>query len=849
MATAATAALQGSMAALSAADGTTSISDVLAQALALQAEHQPADADGSIDRVALSAVEACLSSQAKQQQQQQPWLQPQDMERCWQILVSALANAQRLQAMQGTAGQQQGGRSQHIPPATANVFQLLVARCTAAMAAGDGRPMQDQDVSVTLKYTLAICELAHTQPDFVLLDQGWKAAGAFVHAVRNQHSALQSCCIQILQQLRHGASILQDSPAASCSALAKFYLWQLLNLLLKPFPSLCTQPQALQLVMDTVTELCVSVAQDRVLGSKDADKVLFSGASAIMACLVGPAAAPTTAAQVVVLDAIMLPLPTSASTPQQALLLSSALRQAGSAVLAHPLTPSSQHRTDRVYGSAVLRGLFRILDSADPRLVALAKDGSASMFSEILASLCVLLQDMDPGIWPDIEQVLWEWLLQSALPTTWLMVVDLFGYISRHAPQSITEPYAATVIPAMLARLPQGSSLVPRMQTLMKRIAPAGHTPWDMDLLLPATLSIDTLSNAGLVALLRRWETMPRWSPSDVDAMLATDSDLDTTLTRLVVSLGRLWRHLCEQLDAENDVGRAVEQFQRLHLALTPLASLMAFTDMDRRTCSKVAKTCAALETLRRDMLGPVVVYFSAASGAVEFARSLNDPTRAASLMVARTCTSLAIESILAVYVSWTHELPADLVPYPPIMEFVQKIAHLKLASLNPISQLLDAALNATCWTAVHLGCETAVFVASVSPSIVPLMSPASRSFIKAWLAKSPAKGPFVRIPWTSTDRPQTLATRQPMMLKDILHQPVQHRMSRSDSDPNGSHMAASPSSLVDALLAVQSHLNLVHAGNTSQGHAAMRSTDFTDQERALMHETLGMLHTTLFEQ
>nr|KAJ3421476.1 hypothetical protein HK105_003369 [Polyrhizophydium stewartii] len=213
---------------------------------------------------------------------------------------------------------------------------------------------------------------------------------------------------------------------------------------------------------------------------------------------------------------------------------------------------------------------------------------------------------------------------------------------------------------------------------------------------------VNRMTNEDLVAHLRRWET----AVLDASALSAAPQTMDADLAAFLGILVKLWLHLCNQLDTEDDPSRAVEHFQRLHIIATPLARIAsAPLDAHRR---RFPLAVAAVAALRDPVVDPLVLYIEGTSGALEHAQAMADPS---------TSIMLQVERILTAMAEWCQIMPQQHLPVCYMLDFIGAVASRSFADLSTVSVIFETLLQSTDWMAAHLASETAVAFASVSPN------------------------------------------------------------------------------------------------------------------------------------
>ncbi|KAL2917971.1 hypothetical protein HK105_202385 [Polyrhizophydium stewartii] len=660
---------------------------------------------------------------------------------------------------------------------TAAAIIEIVASCMASATTAD--PQLAPGISSALAGILRVCGYCVAERDFNLLNHAWKAAAQLL-LVHRTHPQIQDWCLRVVTQMHADVAVavrqphlatdmIPDSAKATFCTLAKFFLTHLISLI-KQFQRLLIQPQFVSLAADIIVNIGCFVSQDGLFGRPEADSTLFATVHSAVAVLLHALDLPAQLGVLVALADAGTQQPVERTNAIRAFALASGMRHvhAGTLRQAQPANAS-------VLG--LVSKLFAVLDDADPTFLVLVASDKASLYSEIVVSLGMVAHSVDPASWPLLERELW-------LPAAF-------------------EGYRTTLLPTLMSRLAPGSPLFARLRGLRMRIS-ASPLPFDTSLLLPASLAVNRMTNEDLVAHLRRWET----AVLDASALSAAPQTMDADLAAFLGILVKLWLHLCNQLDTEDDPSRAVEHFQRLHIIATPLARIAsAPLDAHRR---RFPLAVAAVAALRDPVVDPLVLYIEGTSGALEHAQAMADPStsimlsaRAASALtqlataIAACLSQQQVERILTAMAEWCQIMPQQHLPVCYMLDFIGAVASRSFADLSTVSVIFETLLQSTDWMAAHLASETAVAFASVSPNGILL-----------------AGG---------------------TVLSSILLQPLATAPTRSSSSSSSSESSQASSSLAASLAAVRAHLM-----------GDRRPARFSEHDRAAMREIHNLLGAAL---
>ncbi|KAJ1341588.1 hypothetical protein BSLG_003861 [Batrachochytrium salamandrivorans] len=255
----------------------------------------------------------------------------------------------------------------------------------------------------------------------------------------------------------------------------------------------------------------------------------------------------------------------------------------------------------------IIHTLMTTLELSDARLLVYPYMDSQSIYTDILVAVSVHMHRQDAAItWPILERILWQWLLKCTLPTTWLLIADVFGHIHRYSPKALSEYPSRSLVIALTSRLCPGSPLASRIRYLAQRLNINIDTAVaDAEILLLTpyahTRSADKLSNTHLANCLVQWQGLPRKNHSDhrQGSVSANENNgvgpwtkfQDSLLADMIDVLAAIWTHICSCLDIESDVDCAVREFQRLTLVAVPLARISEW-NLSLALCRRFPEIC-----------------------------------------------------------------------------------------------------------------------------------------------------------------------------------------------------------------------------------------------------------------
>ncbi|KAH6586932.1 hypothetical protein BASA61_006420 [Batrachochytrium salamandrivorans] len=642
-------------------------------------------------------------------------------------------------------------------------------------------------ICTLLMHILKFTSFAYTENDMFLLNHGWRCVDVFLVSSTTPPSSRELCDLVLksleeatcqLAQKHHpsNTTMLNERSLAAHAVLAKFFLAHF-NHLMKNFHASCILQNTVSLFISTISNILFVVTRCTLTGAKSPNATLFSSICTTIQyflnttmTMLGDSTSQPGHASVSLLIANAEP-PETFPAPRvfytvKSLFLAGSL-QTGSNNQKDLDILRSTHPTN----TDIIHTLMTTLELSDARLLVYPYMDSQSIYTDILVAVSVHMHRQDAAItWPILERILWQWLLKCTLPTTWLLIADVFGHIHRYSPKALSEYPSRSLVIALTSRLCPGSPLASRIRYLAQRLNINIDTAVaDAEILLLTpyahTRSADKLSNTHLANCLVQWQGLPRKNHSDhrQGSVSANENNgvgpwtkfQDSLLADMIDVLAAIWTHICSCLDIESDVDCAVREFQRLTLVAVPLARISEW-NLSLALCRRFPKSAAKWDTLLSEsatstnIVVPLVLYIEGASGAIEHSLTMRDADVALCLTL-KSCIALVdlacgllgkltvdqIHRLLISFDGWLHVDSPNPMLVDMVLVFIQRSASRNLHHLEEISRIIDRTmqLRQSSWLIIHHACQAAIAVASVSPLGAPKLSPSSRALVQALLS------------------------------------------------------------------------------------------------------------------
>ncbi|KAJ8330078.1 hypothetical protein O5D80_001655 [Batrachochytrium dendrobatidis] len=663
-----------------------------------------------------------------------------------------------------------------------------------------------------LMLMLQFVEFAHVEHDFALLNHGWKHIGILLAANTQlmPNEALGVICMEHLDTATRRLTLLpllsndhhtcpEKSLSALCS-LAKFFLAHL-NHLIKIMATVNMLSKISSVFTSAVANILFVVTQCTLDGMRGPDSVLLQSVYTTLQFYIhsvnqyneshNPQSDQNNLDTLV--DAY-----DKTNTVQHS--VSAGTYYAVKALLCTCTLPMTINSRRSLPWMNRIEQIFHALESSDSRLLVLPIHEAQPMYTDILVSFCVFSHGLDRvSEWPQFEHIFWRIFFNCTQSTTWLLITEFFGHVSRNT-KSTKDGYtfAKTMVSALIPRLASTSPLFPRMTRLacLLGLDSSAIVLKSNPFLSPKTLMPDSSAlllsistNADLVKCLCQFELIQPFSTTQQYQLGVNDQNMASLINLLYC----IWTRLCHCLDTESDVSYAVVEFQRLALVAVPLARIIEW-DFLKTLSHQFPLSCKSFkqvfgadnETFKNVISKPLLLYIEGASGALEHSKSMNNPGEAFCLTI-KACialTDLACSisakfdtsqayRILCSFDVWMETDVSDSTLVFHVLRFIRLTATHRFNSLVEVSRILDRIMQSknSDWVTIHTATQTAIAFASVSPIGAPKLSAVSRSLVQELLSRSAVKPKSMRL--ASTVAADTLLTIKGYNLKSHLIGPI----------------------------------------------------------------------------